>query len=73
MLDSTECDDVHGGWYYDDPDHPTRVVACDSSCRVMQSDHHARVERQPPEGAAPPDRGRSHLTIVHVRPYTTAP
>jgi hypothetical protein len=44
VVDSKECDDVHGGWYYDDPAHPTRVVACDSSCRVMQSDHHARVE-----------------------------
>lgn len=44
IEDATECDDVHGGWYYDDATNPTRVVACDSSCRVMQSDHHAKVE-----------------------------
>lgn len=44
VVDDKQCDDVHGGWYYDDPDHPTRVVACESSCRVMQSDHRARVE-----------------------------
>jgi hypothetical protein len=44
VVDDKECDDVHGGWYYDDPEHPTRVVACESSCRVMQSDHRARVE-----------------------------
>jgi hypothetical protein len=35
---------VHGGWYYDDAANPTRVVACAPSCRVMQSDHHAKVE-----------------------------
>jgi hypothetical protein len=44
VIDAAECDDVHGGWYYDDAVNPTRVVACESSCRVMQSDHHARVE-----------------------------
>jgi hypothetical protein len=44
VSDATECDEIHGGWYYDDAVNPTRVVACSSSCRVMQSDPHARVE-----------------------------
>lgn len=44
VVDSSQCDDVHGGWYYDDAAQPTRVIACDSSCRVMQSDPHARVQ-----------------------------
>jgi hypothetical protein len=40
----SDCTDQYGGWYYDDPAHPTRVVACPQSCQVMQADLSARVE-----------------------------
>jgi hypothetical protein len=40
----SECTDQYGGWYYDDPTHPTRVIACPQSCQVMQADLNARVE-----------------------------
>jgi len=31
VASAADCDDV-GGWHYDDPDNPTQVLLCDSSC-----------------------------------------
>jgi hypothetical protein len=32
------------GWYYDDPDEPTRVVACPESCELLQATSLAKVD-----------------------------
>lgn len=29
------CDPAQGGWYFDDPDAPTRIIACEHSCRQL--------------------------------------
>jgi len=55
LDDASQCQPGTGGWYYNDPANPSRVVACESSCQAMQSDPNARVEvlfgcarKQPP-------------------------
>jgi hypothetical protein len=27
---------AEGGWYYDDPDHPTQIIFCDATCAAVQ-------------------------------------
>lgn len=44
LNDESECVAGTGGWYYDDPEKPARVVACPSSCDEMQADQNARVQ-----------------------------
>jgi len=44
LDDASQCQPGTGGWYYNDPANPSRVVACESSCQAMQSDPNARVE-----------------------------
>lgn len=56
--DSSQCRPETGGWYYDNPANPTRVVACPSSCEVMQADENAVVEVVfgcAPEPVPPPE------------------
>jgi hypothetical protein len=37
VASAQDCDPALGGWYFDDPQSPKRVVACDASCkRVAQ-------------------------------------
>lgn len=36
VPDGASCDPTQGGWYYDDPNAPTRVVACPGSCQALQ-------------------------------------
>lgn len=43
VHNATECTDQYGGWYYDDPAHPSRVITCPSTCNVLQSDLGATV------------------------------
>ena len=31
------CDPTAGGWYYDDPAHPKRIVACETTCAALNS------------------------------------
>jgi hypothetical protein len=33
---SADCDPVKGGWYYDDPAVPSRLIACDLSCGTLK-------------------------------------
>jgi hypothetical protein len=33
-----------GGWYYDDPQSPTKITLCPSTCTAVQSDPKAKVE-----------------------------
>jgi Mg-chelatase subunit ChlD len=39
-----ECEAADGGWYYDDGDSPTRIVACPATCDVIENLIEARVE-----------------------------
>ncbi|MDH5672565.1 MAG: VWA domain-containing protein [Myxococcales bacterium] len=35
VPDAASCDAVQGGWYYDNPAAPTRLMACDQSCNQL--------------------------------------
>lgn len=34
--DAAACDPTDGGWYYDDPNAPTQIIACPASCSAIQ-------------------------------------
>ncbi len=38
------CHSQVGGWYYDDPVHPTRILLCSSTCEDVQSDDGAKID-----------------------------
>jgi hypothetical protein len=42
VKDAGACDPASGGWYYDNEDAPTRILACDQTC----SDFKAALEGQ---------------------------
>jgi hypothetical protein len=35
---------VLNGWYYDDPQNPTRIILCPSTCASIQNDPGAKVQ-----------------------------
>ncbi len=35
--DANSCDAKDGGWYYDDPQTPTQIIACPASCTAIQN------------------------------------
>lgn len=35
--DAKSCDATDGGWYYDDPNAPTQIIACPASCTEFQN------------------------------------
>jgi hypothetical protein len=42
------------GWYYDRPDHPTRIIACDAACAKIDGPPEATVTITVGCGSAPP-------------------
>jgi hypothetical protein len=45
MVDGpAQCDPMDGGWYYDDPAAPTKVLLCPASCDVVSSDPEGTIE-----------------------------
>ncbi|MBN1655849.1 MAG: hypothetical protein JXA30_18935 [Deltaproteobacteria bacterium] len=42
ILDAAKCEN-HEAWYYDNPDSPTRVLACPVMCRRVQAAQQAEV------------------------------
>jgi hypothetical protein len=40
----SECTDKFLGWHYDDPATPTRIIACPTTCPVIQGDVNAQVD-----------------------------
>lgn len=46
VQSAKDCDPKEGGWYYDDPQKPTAVVACPASCGVIQADSAAKIAVQ---------------------------
>jgi len=37
VSDASACDPNAGGWYYDDPANPTKIVMCPKSCDLLKS------------------------------------
>ena len=42
----SECENVFDGWYYDDPDDPTKLVACEQTCTFITSVEEAVIDIQ---------------------------
>ncbi len=38
------CDAVNGGWYYDNPGNPTKVILCPASCDVVSADEMGKMD-----------------------------
>ncbi len=42
--DFAGCDPASGGWYYDNPMAPSKVVACPATCQQIQADFNAKID-----------------------------
>jgi hypothetical protein len=42
--DAASCDPVKGGWYYDNPQMPSRLIVCSQTCDVFKKDPNGRVD-----------------------------
>jgi len=38
------CDPAAGGWFYDDPQRPSRIILCDATCDAVRNDSDASAE-----------------------------
>jgi hypothetical protein len=36
VTGASACDDQPGGWYYDDPAQPARILTCPSTCSALK-------------------------------------
>lgn len=43
VSDRGSCDPTQGGWYYDDPNAPTQLVACEQSCAQLNAGGEVKV------------------------------
>lgn len=43
VSDASQCG-AGGGWYYDNPAAPTKIVLCDATCKTVQGDKNAELE-----------------------------
>ncbi len=39
-----DCDPVDGGWYYDNPANPTKIILCPATCDVVSNDPDATMD-----------------------------
>jgi hypothetical protein len=44
VKSQAECDPVEGGWFYDNPQNPTRILACPKSCDAFNVQFGAQVD-----------------------------
>jgi len=44
VASKADCAAARGGWYYDNPSAPTRILACPETCNAVQSATGAKVE-----------------------------
>lgn len=44
LREASDCELTGGGWYYDDPQQPTRIAVCEQTCRVIALQTEAKVE-----------------------------
>jgi hypothetical protein len=42
--DAASCDPVLGGWYYDNPQMPSRLIVCSQTCDTFKKDPSGRVD-----------------------------
>ena len=42
--DAASCDPVKGGWYYDNPQMPSRLIVCKQTCEAFKKDPNGRVD-----------------------------
>ncbi len=43
-VDTAESCGTEGGWYYDNPDDPTRIIACPETCTAIQTAERAKID-----------------------------
>jgi hypothetical protein len=43
-TDQASCANVQNGWYYDDPNNPTKVLLCDNTCTMVKAATGAEVD-----------------------------
>ena len=41
---AANCDPMKGGWYYDNPQMPSRIIVCPQTCDVFKKDPNGRVD-----------------------------
>lgn len=44
VASAAACTSQVGGWYYDDPQNPTKITLCPSTCSAVQGDQNGRVD-----------------------------
>ncbi len=44
VNDETKCDPTTGGWHYDDPLKPTKILLCGLTCKAVTADTKAQVD-----------------------------
>ena len=44
VTDASKCNAVQDGWHFDDPDRPTRIVLCASTCTSANDAADAKIE-----------------------------
>ncbi|HTI33311.1 MAG TPA: vWA domain-containing protein, partial [Miltoncostaea sp.] len=43
-TDKSQCPASGGGWYYDDPAHPTQIILCDAACAEVSADKSGKMD-----------------------------
>ncbi|MBK8251676.1 MAG: VWA domain-containing protein [Polyangiaceae bacterium] len=44
VANAAACDPATGGWYYDNPAAPTKIILCDATCSVVEADSAGKIE-----------------------------
>lgn len=44
VANKAACNTTTGGWYYDDPNNPTKIVVCDVNCAQFKNDTSGEVD-----------------------------
>ncbi len=44
VFSADDCEEVDHGWYYDDPENPTKVLVCPQTCEWIQGDVGAEMK-----------------------------
>lgn len=44
VPDAASCDPVTGGWYYDNPMAPTKIILCDQTCGPVEVDPSGKID-----------------------------
>jgi hypothetical protein len=44
VMDAASCDPATGGWYYDNPASPTKIILCGSTCAPIELDPAGKID-----------------------------